>query len=95
MLFPCCCLFVCCLSYKFVLCVVADAGASVSISPSTIKESSALVNVTFSRGSTPDKDDWIGVWLLATESATIDPKQQAPTKYQVQIKILNCKYINV
>ena len=54
-----------------------------SVSPSVIDQSSAMVEVTFSKASNPADDDWIGVWLIPDDSASIDPKNHAPVKYQV------------
>ena len=52
-------------------------------SPSIIDQSSAMVEVSYIKGSGPEKGDWIGVWLLSSGSISIDPKKHAPTKYQV------------
>lgn len=66
------------------MCIIcSEAGATVSVSPSVISQSSAMVEVTYTKTSGPNKDDWIGVWLLPEDSASIDPKKHAPTKYQV------------
>jgi len=55
----------------------------VSVTPSEIDQSSAMVDVSYTKGSSPEGKDWIGVWLLSNDSTSINPKEHAPTKYQV------------
>ena len=56
--------------------------------PSTLDQSGEWVRVNWSGVILPQKLDWIGVWLLPNDSFSIDAKQQAPVKYQVQ----SCEY---
>ena len=62
--------------------VFAESGTHVSVSPSVIDQSSAMVEVAFGKATSPADDDWIGVWLL-DDTTFIDPKKHAPVKYQV------------
>ena len=47
-------------------------------------QSGEWVRVNWSGVLLPQKQDWVGVWLLPNDSFTINVKQQAPVKYQVQ-----------
>jgi hypothetical protein len=49
-----------------------------------LSQSGEWVRVNWSGVILPEKLDWIGVWLLPNDSFSIDAKQQAPVKYQVQ-----------
>ena len=61
-----------------------------TVNTTVINQSSAMVEVTLK--SFPNKDNWVGVWLLPNSSSSIDPKNHAPTKYKVRWKwsILLC-----
>ena len=61
----------------------AEESVTIVAGPSVLNQSGEWVRVNWSGVILPQKQDWIGVWLLPNDSFTIDAKQQAPVKYQV------------
>ena len=52
-----------------------------------LNQSGEWVRVNWSGVIIPQKQDWIGVWLLPNDSFSINAKQQAPVKYQVHVTL--------
>ena len=61
----------------------AEESIAVAAGPPVLNQSGEWVRVNWSGVALPQKEDWIGVWLLPNASFSIDAKQQAPVKYQV------------
>ena len=70
-------------------CVHTEESIKLVAGPSMLNQSGEWVKVNWSGVILPQKLDWIGVWLLPNDSFSIDAKQQAPVKYQVQWPIVN------
>ena len=61
----------------------AEESIAVAAGPPVLNQSGEWVRVNWSGVALPQKEDWIGVWLLPNASFSIDAKQQAPVKYKV------------
>ena len=66
------------------MCLYVDDNIEVHVSSQLLNVSKhSWVTVNWTKVPDPSKDDWIGLWPLSTSSSTIDPKEQAPVRYQV------------
>ena len=60
-----------------------DNSIRLSVDPSVLNRSGEWIKVYWEGVDLPSESDWVGVFLLPSVNDSIDPKNHAPTKYQV------------
>ena len=63
--------------------IILDFSVSIIATPDKLRSNGEWATVSWNGVSNPNKDDWIGVYPLRSDKAVVNPKEQAPLKYQV------------
>lgn len=64
-----------------------DGSIKLHADPSLLNKSGEWVNISWTGVYFPDKDDWVGVWVLPNSTVSIDAREQAPIKFQVNVPV--------